>query len=61
MNNFFSDKEHKLNKPTENMINLIREVKALSDHIAALKHKANAMEPGPELDKLRKDIRRRRK
>jgi hypothetical protein len=41
-----------MDKPTENIMELIDEAQALSAHIATLKRKANLMEPGSVLDQL---------
>ena len=57
MNNTFSSEGNRLNRPTKNIMELIEEAQELSNHIAALKRKANLMEPGSDRDQLRQDIK----
>lgn len=50
-------RENEMTKPTENILDLIQETQALSEQIASLKRKVNLMEPGPDRDQLRQDIK----
>lgn len=44
-------------EPTDNLDTLAQEAKALSGEIASMKRRANLMEPGPEHDQLRHEIK----
>ncbi len=46
-----------MTEPIDNLDTLSQEVKTLSGEIASMKRRANLMEPGPEHDQLRYEIK----
>ncbi len=46
-----------MNRPTEDLLTLSHEVRAISDQIGAMKRQKNEMVEGEEKEKLREDIK----